>query len=240
MVEMFWMEPEWKLRQQQHMSVRRHTIIGNDLVFHVVIPKLELDEFLEQPRAHDLELASKDTSRVDVAMALLQQSVRVVGQPLCSPRIRLETLVEAQDLTGRGRRHGRTQKRVPHANALNPRLQLVPIPQVRWRHTPQIELELALARGTTLPALIRALGLRHVRARLRRRMIDGLKDLDVQRLGLGRVERHAERHEGVGEPLNTDADGAVAHVRAAGFRDRVIVDIYDPVEIERDDLRNVV
>ena len=41
--------------------------VSNDHVLHLVIPQLEIHEFTKEPWAHDLELSSENTTRVDVA-----------------------------------------------------------------------------------------------------------------------------------------------------------------------------
>jgi len=40
--------------------------MGNDQVLHLIVPELEVNELAEQPRADDLELASKHSTGVDV------------------------------------------------------------------------------------------------------------------------------------------------------------------------------
>ena len=40
--------------------------MSDDHILHLVIPELELDELLEEPRANNLELASQDSASVDV------------------------------------------------------------------------------------------------------------------------------------------------------------------------------
>ena len=65
-------------------------------------------------------------------------------------------------------------------------------------------------------------------------MINHLEDLDVQFFRLRRVKWHAKGHEGVGQPLNPNADGTMAEVRSAGFGDGVIIHVDDAVEVVRD------
>jgi hypothetical protein len=36
--------------------------------------------------------------------------------------------------------------------------------------------------------------------------------------------------------LHADADGTIAHVRSSSFRDGVIIDVDDAIEVERDNL----
>ena len=71
-------------------------------------------------------------------------------------------------------------------------------------------------------------------------MIDCLEDLDVEVASFGRVEGDAEGHESVSETIDTHSDGTVTHVRVAGLRDWVVVDVDDLVEVECDDLRHLV
>jgi hypothetical protein len=42
--------------------------MGDDHVFHLVIPQAEVDEFAEKPWADNLELSSEDTTCVDIAV----------------------------------------------------------------------------------------------------------------------------------------------------------------------------
>jgi len=165
--------------------------------------------------------------------------------------VRLERLVVAEDLARRGRRHGRTHERVAEAVLRDLVLELGPVPEVGRRDVPQVVLEQALARGRAAVELVRrvrarlarVLGsvlARHVARRLDRGVVDRLEDLEVELARLGRVEGEAECHEGVGEALHTDADGAVAHVAVLGLLDRVVVDVDDAVEVVGDDLGDVV
>jgi len=62
----------------------------------------------------------------------------------------------------------------------------------------------------------------------------GLEDVNVQFLGFGRVKWHAQRHKRISEPLNADADGTTTEVRSTRFRDRVVVYIYDTIEVKGD------
>lgn len=50
-------------------------------------------------------------------------------------------------------------------------------------------------------------------------VVNGLKDVLVEALGLGALERVPHQDEGVGQALHADADGAVAPVGAFGLRD---------------------
>ena len=71
-------------------------------------------------------------------------------------------------------------------------------------------------------------------------MVNSLEDLDVELLGLRRIERHAESHEGIGETLHTDTYGAMAEVRATSFGDGVVIDVDDAVQIVGDHLGYIV
>ena len=81
-------------------------IVGDDHVLHFVIPQLEVDKFAQEPGADNLELASKNTTCVDVAINSNQLEgsfgCLIVN---CIPGVGLKTLIEAQDLTGRRSRH---------------------------------------------------------------------------------------------------------------------------------------
>lgn len=48
-------------------NVLDRTVMCDDHVLHVVVPQSEIDKFTKKPRAYDLELPGKDTTRVDVA-----------------------------------------------------------------------------------------------------------------------------------------------------------------------------
>jgi hypothetical protein len=54
------------------------------------------------------------------------------------------------------------------------------------------------------------------------------------------VEWHAEHHESIGKTLHTDPDRSMAHVGLPCFRDGVVVDVDDAVQVECDNLSNVV
>ena len=44
------------------------SIVSDNHVLHVIIPKANVDEFAEEPWANDLEFTSKDTASVDVTI----------------------------------------------------------------------------------------------------------------------------------------------------------------------------
>ena len=156
------------------------------------------------------------------------------------PRVRLEALVVAQNLTSRRRWHGRNKKRVPETSLRHLLLQRRPVPQVRGRNTPEIILQLTLRCRATFVRRVRAIDSSNVAARLNRSVVDRLRNLLIEVPRLRRVERHAEGHEGVGETLHTNADRTVAHVGPAGLGDGVEVDIDDAVQVEGDDLCDIV
>ena len=62
--------------------------VGNDHVFHVIIPKTKRHELFHQPRVGNLEFSCQDATRIDVA------------------RVRFKALVEAEDLARASSRHG--------------------------------------------------------------------------------------------------------------------------------------
>ena len=76
----------------------------------------------------------------------------------------------------------------------------------------------------------------HVGGRFDGGVIDSFEDLEIELSSLRRVERHSERHEGVGESLHSDTDRSVSHVGVFSFFDGVVVDVDNSIEIERDDL----
>jgi hypothetical protein len=56
-------------------------------------------------------------------------------------------------------------------------------------------------------------------------MVDCFEDLDIELLGLRRVEWHAESYENIGETLYTGANGVVPEVQMTSLRNRAVVDI---------------
>ena len=62
-------------------------------------------------------------------------------------------------------------------------------------------------------------------------LVDGLEDLTVESFGLVRLVRHSQLHESVGQALDTDTNGPVAHVAVPSLHHRVEVDIDDLVQI---------
>jgi hypothetical protein len=122
----------------------------------------------------------------------------------------------------------------------NLRLEAVPVPTLAGLDVPEVELQLALLRGAALPRLIRALGHRKLTAGLARGVVHRLEDVLVQLLRLGRLEGEAQRHERVGKALAADTDRAVAHVRALGLLDGVVILVDDPVQVHRQDLDDLV
>ena len=71
-------------------------------------------------------------------------------------------------------------------------------------------------------------------------MVNGLENLDIELLGLWRIKGHAKCHEGIGETLHTNTNGAMTEVRTTCFRDGVVVDVDDAVQIIGDDLGDIV
>lgn len=71
-------------------------------------------------------------------------------------------------------------------------------------------------------------------------MVDSFEYLDVEFFGSCGVERQAEHHKGIGEALHADPDRSVAHVGPPRFRDWVVVDIDDAVQVESDNFSNIV
>ena len=71
-------------------------------------------------------------------------------------------------------------------------------------------------------------------------MVDGLEDLNVEFLGGCGVEWHAKHHEGIGKTLYTDSDWPMAHVGLPRFRDGVVIDVDDAIQVECDNFSNVV
>jgi hypothetical protein len=62
--------------------------MSDNHILHMIIPKTKLNEFLEQPRAHYLELSSENTASVDVAKSLVNNVVvgGIGDRTLCRAR----------------------------------------------------------------------------------------------------------------------------------------------------------
>ena len=71
-------------------------------------------------------------------------------------------------------------------------------------------------------------------------MVDGLEDLNVEFLGGCGVEWHAEHHESIGKTLHTDSDRSMAHVGLPRFRDGIVIDVDDTIQVVCNNLSNVV
>jgi hypothetical protein len=71
-------------------------------------------------------------------------------------------------------------------------------------------------------------------------MVDGLEDLDVEVLGLRRVEWKTKSQESISETLNTDGNGAVTEIALSRLRNWVVVDIDDLVQVLDNDLADFV
>ena len=193
-----------------------HAAVGaDDLVLEVFSPEAELHQVAQQVLVHHHELAAQYTARVDVA------------------RVRLETFVVAEDLCGAGGGHRGEQQAVAHTVLLHLLAQRVPLPTVARLHAPHVELQDAFAHRAAFVGLVRSFFDREVLAGGEGRVVDGLEDLAVQHFRLYAIERMAHEDEGIRQALHADADGAVAHVAAARFGDRVVVLVDDPVEVLR-------
>ncbi len=181
-------------------NVLNRTTVSDDTVLHGVVPKTLLNELTEQPRVDDLELTSEYTARVDVR------------------GVRLEALVEAENLTGRGSRHGSEQERVAKTVLGNLGLEAGPVPEVGGCNTPHVVLELTLRSGGTGVGLVGAVLLGKLAGSLESSVVDGLEDLNVEAAGLGRLKSVAHDHEGVSKTLNTDTMGRwrMLDLRASG------------------------
>lgn len=68
------------------------------------------------------------------------------------------------------------------------------------------------AHGGTAVGLVRTKLFSQLAAGLQGGVVDGLKDLDVEQLGLRAFKRITHEDECVGEALHPDSDGPVAHV----------------------------
>ena len=87
------------------------------------------------------------------------------------------------------------------------------------------------ADGAAGVRLVRPFLLRQVCGGLEGVEVDGLEDGSVQLLRLRGVEGQTQQDEGVGQPLDSQPNGAIAHVGAAGVLRRVEVDVDDAVQV---------
>ena len=71
-------------------------------------------------------------------------------------------------------------------------------------------------------------------------MVNRLKDLNVQRFSLRRIERYAQNHEGVSKTLHTNTNWAMTKVGPPSLGRGVEVDVDNLVEIICDDFGHVV
>eukprot|EP00955_Chlamydomonas_euryale_P118132 366520-Chlamydomonas_euryale.AAC.8 len=116
---------------------------------------------------------------------------------------------------------------------LDPQLSLTQLPRgsppaVRL-DLPHVRLQHTLGHRRPLVCLVRALHLCQLARLLERRVVDGLKDVAIQLLGLSAVERQAQQEESIRKALHTEPDWAMAHVGAACCLDRVEVHVNDLV-----------
>ena len=115
-----------------------------------------------------------------------------------------------------------------------------PVPAVGGGDVPHVELKLSLGGGRSGEGLVSSVLLGKLHGSLDGSKVDGLEDVLVELPSLGRLEGVAHDHEGVGESLDADSDGAVAHVGAAGLLDGVEVLVNDPVKVLGDDLGDLI
>ena len=66
------------------------------------------------------------------------------------------------------------------------------------------------------------------------------QNLDIELLCLESVKGHVKRHEGIGETLHTKANRAMAEVRTTCFRNWIVADVNDAVQIVSDNLGDIV
>lgn len=194
---------------------------SNDAVLHLVRPQTEVDQVLQEPGVDDLELTGQDTARVNVRS------------------VRLEALVEAKNLTGRGSRHGRNEQGVADTVLGDLSLQAVPVPQVSGGLVPHVILQNALGSGATLERLIGAVLLGELNGGSKSSVVDGLEDLNVEVLGLRRIEGHTKSQESIGETVDTNSNGAMAHVAPPSLRHGVVVDVDDLVQVLDEHLSDI-
>mmetsp|Transcript_29336 Transcript_29336/g.73212 ORF Transcript_29336/g.73212 Transcript_29336/m.73212 type:complete len:277 (+) Transcript_29336:1128-1958(+) len=162
------------------------------------------------------ELAGEDTAGVDVGC------------------VRLEALVVSQDLRGGRGGHGRYEQRVAHPMLGNVCAQARPVVASAAGHlrdTPHVGLEDALGDGGARVRLVDSVTHGDVLGLGEGGKVDGFEDLGVDFLRLRGVEGKAEEDEDIGQALNSDTDGPVAHVAALSGLHGVEVDVDNAVEV---------
>lgn len=115
-------------------------------------------------------------------------------------------------------------------------LQTTPVPKVSGRHPPQIELQFPLLGWTANPSFIRSILRRDLAGSLEGAVVDCLENLNVELFRLGRIERHAECHEGIGKTLHTNPDGSVTEVGTTSFGDGIVVYVNNAIQVIRNRL----
>ena len=88
------------------------TLVSDDEILEVFVPVAEIDQLAKKPWVDNLELASQDTSSVDVGS------------------VWLEALVETEDLGSRSCRHRSEEKRVAKTVLSDVGLRGCPVPSV--------------------------------------------------------------------------------------------------------------
>ena len=117
-------------------NVLNRSTVSDDTVLHRLVPEPLLDELAQEPGVHDLELSRQDTTRVNVG------------------RVRLEALVEAEDLR-RGRSGHRCQEqRIAETVLGDLLLEAGPVPKVGGSDAPEVVLQLTARSGGALVGLV--------------------------------------------------------------------------------------
>ena len=104
---------------------------------------------------------------------------------------------------------------------------------------PEIALELTLGRGRTLEGREGTLLLGDVDAGVLSRLLDILKDLAIELMGLLRSPRNAELGKDIRKALNTNPDGTMACIGIAAFLRGLKVDVNDLVQVVRENRSNL-
>mmetsp|Transcript_21331 Transcript_21331/g.43288 ORF Transcript_21331/g.43288 Transcript_21331/m.43288 type:complete len:209 (+) Transcript_21331:361-987(+) len=190
-------------------------------MLHLGRPQPEAREVVEHVRVHDREVACHDASVVQVRC------------------VWLEAFCVAHDLRGRGGRHWGDEQRVADASALDLVLQCRPVPAVRGRDPPHVELQNPFARRRPGKGGVRPLFDGKQLAGAHGGEVDRLEDRHVQLPRTLAFKRQPQHEEDVGEALDADADGPVPHVAPLRLHHRIAVDVNDLVEVSRDDTHNL-
>jgi len=203
-------------------DVLNGSVGGDELSLKFIGPEAKFDQVDEEVTGDADELTSQSAADVDVG------------------GVRLKALVVSEDLGSGGSGHRGEQKGIADTVLGDLLLKTFPVPAVTGGDTPHIILELSFADGGAFIRLIRSVLLGEILGSGEGGEVNGLEDLLVQLFGCGTFEGESEEEEGVSKTLDSNTDGAVSQVGSFCFRDWVVVDVNDLVQVAGDDLRDFI